>query len=75
MPCRLLVLEGLPPDGSSVLQLAEEDTNEGMQPTLESTNVSAIAVTGAPSRFPISVVLPSSWAKDAVKASAATFPQ
>ena len=42
---------------------------------LERTNVSAIAVTGAPSNFPINVVFPISCARDAVKARAATLPQ
>jgi hypothetical protein len=46
----------------------------GIHPTLDSTNVSAIAVTGAPNNLPIIVVLPNNWAKEAEKASVAIFP-
>ena len=60
-PCRN-VLAGEPPGGSNVLQLQVFDAlhNVGIQPTLDSTNVSAMAVTGAPRSLPTSVVLPSS---------------
>ena len=70
-----------PPGGNSVLSFHTDDDDEednsdiGIQLTLDNTNVNAMAVTGAPSNFPIKVCLPISCARDAVNDRAATFPQ
>ena len=64
-------LDGLPPGGRIVIHcdvvvvigVAEEADNtndDGMNPTLDKTNATAIAVTGAPRSLPTSVVLPNS---------------
>lgn len=53
-------------DGNSIV---------GIQPMLDSTKVSAIAVTGAPSSLPTMVVFPNSCASDAVNDKTAIFPQ
>ena len=78
MLCRN-VLDALPPGGRIVIHSEEDDdandNDDGMTPTLDSTNATAIAVTGAPRSLPIKVLFPNSWAKEAVKESAATLPQ
>lgn len=81
IPCRN-ALAADPPGGNNVLQPqelvaahVEERSCVGIQPTLDSTKVRAMAVTGAPSNFPTIVVFPSSCARDAVNDRAAMFPQ
>ena len=62
-------LDGLPPGGRIVINSVvvvgaaedEDNTNDdGINPTLDKTNATAIAVTGAPRSLPTSVVLPNS---------------
>ena len=77
---------GDPPGGRSVFHfqidddIIDEDDDDviirvGIHPILDNANVSAIAVTGAPSSLPMVVDLPSNCAKEAEKASVAIFPQ
>jgi len=76
------VLAVEPPGGNSVLHVndsgdddGDDSSGIGIHPTLDAANVSAMAVTGAPSSFPINVVLPISWAREAAKERTAMFPQ
>jgi len=55
------VLDGLPPGGRIVIQsVAEVDNSDGINPTLDKTNATAIAVTGAPRSLPTKVFFPTS---------------
>jgi len=79
------VLAVEPPGGNTVLHVNDDDDDDGddsgddcsvgIHPTLDAINVSAMAVTGAPSNFPINVVLPRSWAREAANERTAMFPQ
>mmetsp|Transcript_22105 Transcript_22105/g.53553 ORF Transcript_22105/g.53553 Transcript_22105/m.53553 type:complete len:238 (+) Transcript_22105:1133-1846(+) len=79
-PCKNVLADD-PPGGRSVFHPDADDDDDdsreqrGIQLTLESTKVSAIAVTGAPSSLPAIVVLPRSCASDAANDRVATFPQ
>mmetsp|Transcript_32661 Transcript_32661/g.66630 ORF Transcript_32661/g.66630 Transcript_32661/m.66630 type:complete len:113 (-) Transcript_32661:410-748(-) len=55
--------DGLPPGARSVIHpvvVAEVDNNDGINPTLDNTKATAIAVTGAPRSLPTKVFFPSS---------------
>lgn len=53
--------DGLPPGGRTVIHsFAEVDSDDGRNPTLDNTNATAIAVTGAPRSFPTNVFFPNS---------------
>ena len=74
---------GDPPGGRRVFHFQIDDIIDedddviirvGIHPILDNANVSAIAVTGAPSSLPMVVDLPSNCAKEAEKASVAIFP-
>ena len=77
------VLAVLPPGGNSVFHCHDVHIDEsieavlqdGMHPTLDKTNVKAIAVTGAPNNLPTSVVFPNNWANEAVNERTAMLPQ
>ena len=53
----------------------DNDVVDGMKPTLDKINATAMAVTGAPRSLPTNVFFPNNCAKLAVKDKAATLPQ